>query len=139
MEKVPDGVLWRREQVRGDSTNGEMGTQVKTEVVAGDVAVDGSLEGSDIWGGDGRINLSLGGPSVCDVGVEITGQASWIVVEGIGWERAARESDANVNWCEGGLVVGEWARCDAATTSTVRDGEVGAEADGSSVVGKTVA
>ena len=139
VQEVPDGVLRRREEVGGNATDSEVRTEMQAEVAGCDVAVESSLEGGNVGRGDGGVNLGLRGEGVGDEGVQVAGQTCRVVIEGGGWERAARESDANVNGREGGLVIGEGTGRDAATAGAVRNSEVGAQHDGASVVDQAVA
>ena len=139
MQQIPDRVLRRREEVGGNAPDGKVGAKMQAKVVSGDVAVDGVLEGCNIGRSDGGVNLGLRGESLCDVGIQVAGQAGWVVVEGGGGKRSARESDTNVNGSKGGLVVGKRAAGDATTASAVRNGEVGAEGNGAGVVEHAVA
>ena len=116
-----------------------MGAEMQAEVIGQNVAVDEGLEGCDVRCGNGGVNLVLGGESLRDIGVQVAGQAGWVVVEGGGWERATGESDTDVNGRKGGLIIGEWASSDAATASAVRDGEVGSKGDRACVVDQAVA
>jgi len=138
MQQIPDGILRGGEEVGGNTANNEMGAEMQAEVVGSHVAVDGGLEARNVWQGDGGIDFGLRSEGGGHVAVQVPDQAARAVVEGVGWERAAGESNANVNWCEGCLVVGEGAGGNAAATRAVWEGEVGTKSNRARIVDQAV-
>lgn len=138
MQQIPDGILRGGEEVGANTANDEMGAEMQAEVVGSHVAVEGGLEARNVGQGDGGVDFGLRSEGVGHVGVQVAGQAGRIVVERGGWERATGERNTNVNWCEGGLVVGEGAGGDAATATAVREGEVGTQSNRARIVGQAI-
>src|ERR1700734_2134359 len=138
MQQIPDGILRGGEEVGGNTANHEMGAEMQAEIVGSHVAVDGGLEARNVWQGDGGIDFGFRSEGGGHVGVQVANQAGRAVVERVGWERAARESNANVNWCEGGLVVGEGAGGNATTATAVWEGEVGTKSNRARIVDQAI-